>query len=337
MKNLVELLSIKASEEETCNENTKAKIRVPQPKRKNLINLNPIPHGVNAEERPLTKKKAQNVLFVGDSIAGNSHLPTIENAVDADVKLVKAYSSIFENTHTAAHSAPKFPHKNFEDVITNEMNKSKYDTLIIQAGSVDITNLKTDAPNANEYLEYFKQKTLISAKNLFQTAVKAESKHSELEKIVLMKQTPRYDSNSSNPPGLKPYLSQLFNEHLDQLCNSAQNSKIMVGNHDLECHGGVFEARYRDNQSNRFDGVHLYGPSGMKAYTTSVLNILSSAQLVVKTPPRYYDQFPHMNCPQARYQGAQKTRILRQEGRAQYSVTTQNRYSTLGDWVQGNY
>ena len=64
-----------------------------------------------------SKKEVQKVLFVGDSIAGNVHLPTIEAAVNADVKLVKAYSSAYENTDTAAHRAPKFPHKNFEDVI----------------------------------------------------------------------------------------------------------------------------------------------------------------------------------------------------------------------------
>ena len=107
--------------------------------------------------------------------------------MNADVNLVKAYSSIYENTHTAAHKAPIFPTRNFEDVISNEMSSSEYDALIIQAGSVDVTNLKTEAPNAREYLEYFKQKTLISAQNIFQAAVNAQSKYPELEKIIVMK------------------------------------------------------------------------------------------------------------------------------------------------------
>ena len=288
-------------------------------------------------------EKVNSILLVGDSIAGNAHLPTLETAVNADVKLVKAYSSTYENTNTVAQSAPRFPHKNFEDVISNEINKSEYDALIIQAGSVDITNLKTEEQNANEYLEYFKQKTIISAHNLFQAAKNAETKHPELKKIILMKQTPRYDADSSNPPGLKPYLSKLFNEKLDELCNSAQTSKITIGNHNLQCHGAVQEARYRNNQTRRFDGVHLYGPSGMKAYTASVLNILSSAQLVVCTPPRYYDQLPHMRCPQAKYQSAQlrvQAKTYRHEksaGTKHYSVPTQNKFSPLADWVQGNY
>ena len=234
------------------------------------------------------------------------------------------------------------------------MNKSKHDALIIQAGSVDISNLKTEAADASEYLEYSKQKTIIFSENLFQAAVNAELKYPELKKIILMKQTPRYDSNTSKPPGLKPYLSQLFNDNLDKLCNSAQTKKISIGNHNLDCHGGVFETRYRNSQTNKFDGIHLYGPSGVKAYTASVLNILSSAQLVVKTPPKYYDQYPHMKCPQAKYQTQQKYRMQSSGQSSNYvqystyrheksceatqnSVPTKNKYSSLSSWAQGNY
>ena len=349
IKNIMETSSCKTNEGSSSVLNAKIKPSVPQPKIQSPKPFNPISNEAK-------KEKVQDILFVGDSIAGNIHLPTIEAAVDADVKLVKAYSSIYENTNNAAHSAPRFPRKNFEDVITNEMSKSKHDVLIIQAGSVDITNLKTEAPNANDYLEYYKQKTIISSENIFQAAVNAESKYPELKKIVLMKQTPRYDSSTSNPPGLKPYLSQLFNDNLDKLFKSTQTMKIIIGNHNLDCHGGVFEARYRNCQTKKFDGIHLYGPSGVKAYTASVLNILSSAQLVVKTPPKYYDQYPHMKCPQAKYQAEQnyrrQTSTYRQPSNyvkpstyrheksceaTQYSVPTKNKYSILADWVQGNY
>ena len=181
-----------------------------------------------------------------------------------------------------------------------------------------------------------------------------------------MEQIPRYDSNKSNPPGLKPYLSSVFNDTLGKLCDSEQNSRVELGKHKLDCHGGVFEARYRDIQSNKFDGIHLYGPSGRKVYTSSVLNILSSAQLVVRSPPQYYDQLEHMRCPQAKYQAAQKygkyrrtayTRVQNTEQyrtqrntshtqaqyteqyrpqRSMFAVPTYNRYDSLAD-MQGNY
>ena len=160
-----------------------------------------------------------------------------------------------------------------------------------------------------------------------------------------MKQIPRYDSKSSNPPGLKPYLSKLFNETLEKLCSSTQNSKIVLGTHNLDCHGGILEARYRSTQFQKFDGIHLYGPSGMKAYTASVINILNSAQLVKKTPPKYYDQFEHKKCEQARYQAKQvyrfksvQTKQSNKSNNYEYSVPTYNMFSYLDEHNnQGNY
>ena len=290
--------------------------------------------------------KIESILLVGDSIAGNAHLRTLETATKADVKLVKAYSSSYETSESPANCAPRFPAKNFIDVIENELKKTHVDALIVQAGSVDITNLKTEAVNANNHLEYFKQKTVISANNVFQAVTNAAKTHPELKKIILMKQVPRYDNQSSNPPGLKPFLSNVFNETLDQLCrNSTFKNKLSIDNHNLECSGGRFEARYRNIQSKRFDGIHLYGPSGMKAYTASILNILSSAQLVKKTPPKYYDEFEHMKCDQARYQARQQFRVqgnkkskARVSGKDdyQYTVPTYNKYAGLGNNFQGN-
>ena len=50
----------------------------------------------------------------------------------------------------------------------------------------------------------------------------------------------------------------------------------------------------------------MFGPSGQKAYTASVMKILSSAQLVRVTPPKYYDQLDPQNRRQDRYQTKQE-------------------------------
>ena len=68
-------------------------------------------------------------------------------------------------------------------------------------------------------------------------------------------------------------------------------NKLSVGHHNLECRGGVLDARYRNLQRKNYDGVHMYGPSGMKAYTASVVNILCTAQLVKQNPPKYLEDF----------------------------------------------
>ena len=159
-----------------------------------------------------------------------------------------------------------------------------------------------------EYTEYFKQLAVVSENNIFQAVTNAAENNPEVKKIIILKQTPRYDEKASNPPGLKPFLSSMINSTLDQLWSEcSMKNKIIIGNHNLECSGGIREARYRNIQTNMHDGVHLYGPSGVKAYTTSVMNILSSAQLVETNPPKYYDEYNHKTCNQARYEAERKS------------------------------
>ena len=87
-----------------------------------------------------------------------------------------------------------------------------------------------------------------------------------------------------DPLSLKPALVQLFNTSLTELwLDSNLKEKIVIGKHDLECVGGVREARYREIKNGRYDAVQFYGPSWEKAFTISVLNILKSAGILDQT------------------------------------------------------
>ena len=59
-------------------------------------------------------------MFIGDSISGNVELGIIEKALQADVKPVKAYSSVYDDK-------ARYPAKNFTDVIQNELKKERFD------------------------------------------------------------------------------------------------------------------------------------------------------------------------------------------------------------------
>ena len=116
-----------------------------------------------------------------------------------------------------------------------------------------------------------------------------------LKSVVIMKQTPRYDPLDVDPLGLKAALSQLFNNILVEMwLSSPLKDKIFVGSHNIDCSGAIQSARYRHTKTGRFDGVHLYGASGSKAYTKSVLNILRSASVISSE-----DDF-HLSCAQSR-------------------------------------
>ena len=212
------------------------------------------------------------------------------------------------------------------------------------------TNFNTKE-NPSKYLEYLRQETIISAKNMFSAASNALSVQPSLKKVVIMMQIPRYDPAEVDPLSLKPVLSQLFNTTLTgEWMTCLQRDRIVIGNHNIECTGAIKESRYTESKTGRFDGIHLLGNSGQKAYTRSVLNILKTAQL---TSPDY-DY--HKSCDQYRYQHGQYRRAQDHGGYSQagrwdfrhtekkvyrnvynsqsgYTVPTKNRFSGLN---QGN-
>ena len=121
-----------------------------------------------------------------------------------------------------------------------------------------------------------------------------------LKSVVILKQTPRYDPLEIDPLGLKPALSQLFNNTLvDRWLSSPLKNKIFIGSHNIDCSGAIQAARYRHTKTGRFDGVHLYGSSGSKAYTKSVLNVLRAATIISS------DDDYHLSCAPYKYQNKQ--------------------------------
>ena len=159
-----------------------------------------------------------------------------------------------------------------------------------------------------------------------------------------MKQIPRYDRPDMDPSAIKQALSGIFNNTLtEQWMTTSFKERIFIGSHNIECSGAIRESRYKNVQTGSFDGIHLYGSSGKKAFTNSVLNILNQAGLINQ-------EFNHQNCPQTRYQKNMKTffgatwtndrdvrKIQSQNNYQEYQVPTQNRFSKLQVGVQGNY
>ena len=123
----------------------------------------------------------------------------------------------------------RFPDKNFDTVIAAEVKKAPTDTLIIQAGSIDITNMKTTGNNVKRFSEYFKQQTIISAKNLFSGVSNIIVNNPGIKQTIIMKHIPRYDLSSKDPLSIKAALSQLYNNTITQLwLDSPHKEKIQL-------------------------------------------------------------------------------------------------------------
>ena len=94
----------------------------------------------------------------------------ISEATKHKIVTAKAYSAKYDDISNVAKDPAHYPLKNFLDVVPKEASKDTFEHVIIQSGSVDISNLKTNS-NPEKYVEYFKQEAIISAKNIFSSGV----------------------------------------------------------------------------------------------------------------------------------------------------------------------
>ena len=156
------------------------------------------------------------ILFIGDSISGHADINVLANATQSNIVTARAYSAVFDDVSNKGKKAAYYPNKNFLQVVPSEVVKESFEHLIIQTGSVDISNLKTEV-NPAEHIDYFKQETIMSAKNIFDSSLLALERQPALKSIVILKQTPRYDPLDTDPLSLKPALSLLFNNTIMEL------------------------------------------------------------------------------------------------------------------------
>ena len=164
----------------------------------------------------LTNLRITSVLFIGDSITNSLHTKVISQAANVEIRKVKAYSSVCDLEANVAKQAARFPNQNFTDVAQHEMERNQFDILMLQAGSVDISNLKTK-DNPTNHFDYFHQQAVMSANNLFSVAVNCLNRQPNLQKVVIFKQIPRYDPAQADSLQLKPALSLIFNNTLADL------------------------------------------------------------------------------------------------------------------------
>ena len=108
-----------------------------------------------------------SVLYIGDAIGCNVDFNTLEKVVGAKIEVKKAFSAVTDIAENEAKQRTKVPDKQFPKVLNQHLSRKHTDILIVQTGSVDITNLKTGERDAERFSDYFRQHTIKSAENVF--------------------------------------------------------------------------------------------------------------------------------------------------------------------------
>ena len=163
---------------------------------------------------------------------------------------------------------------------------------------------------------------------MFSIAERALKTLPNLSKVIIMEHPPRFDIPDVDPTSIKSNLARLANATLGGLwLNSPLKDRIVIGHHSLESSGsGAAHLDRYQSRSGKYDGVHLYGKTGIQDYTNSVMTILSMA--VPRYPGPVLAEYgtaqpdDHTSCPQAQYQ------------RRKCFIETRNRFDLFS---QGNW
>ena len=93
---------------------------------------------------------------------------------------------------------------------------------------------------------------------MFSVVQGALVKHPNLKKVILMKHSPRYDLPHVDQRQLKAKLANFANDTFAQLWQSSgMKDKIIVADHNLQCSEDEIDSLYTDENTGRYDGVHM--------------------------------------------------------------------------------
>ena len=306
------------------------------------------------------KKKNKNlvkhkVVWVGTSISKAVDKKKFEKDLNVDMTVAKAHC-IKEEGHNEE--------SNFSAIVPEIVQKDGADTIVLQAGSIEITNLdvnKAMMDTSKDIIEYKKewyQKVENDSKNLFHIAEDAVAMDPSLN-VIIVKRLPRYDKPSTDILGIKSQLSKFANHVYDQLwLKQGSPSRIHVVELDLgsDKYYHLKNIIFGNLNSASYDGIHLVGEGASRHLTYRAVQQISK----IITKPHQSETLPaprhahrnrnlseklrqdHTNCEQARYQRSQLARdshgVSRQartyadvvrSSNYRYSVPTQNFYAPL--------
>ena len=218
-----------------------------------------------------------------------------------------------------------------------ELKKAKYNSLVIQASSTDLTNYKSETNKEKQ-----RQIAQTSNANMLSVATTATANHPEVKKVVVFERTPRFDELQE--------LNDFANKDLHAQwlqCDKQFKDKIVIGKHNLLPHGRFANvqrlSRWGDQRSHhKPDNLHMRGPSGMMKMTDSVLAVLAKTGVIEEAGPTGYfkektDKSESSNSRSSNSQswqqagGRRRGRAPRRRHEEPFELPLSNRYH------QGNY
>ena len=189
------------------------------------------------------------MLYVGDSVSLNVNFALLEREICRSVTAIEADGIDSKEASGNLNT--------FVDTIDHELQKESFETVVLAAGAAEISKL--DSMNECDPAK-LREETIEIAQKIFCIAEAALEEHPEVKHVVVVRNTPRFDSNTTDPAQLKPKLALLADSVLFGLwCESKYKDAIVLGSHDIsEWSRYPITQAYGFPRVDGYDGVHLH-------------------------------------------------------------------------------
>ena len=293
------------------------------------------------------KRSKPRVSWIGTSLSNVLDKTKFEKDLDVEMTMHKAYCIDGEET-------AYFKNKTFKNVVPRVVENENTDILVLQTGSIEITDLNINEAlldtkkDLNEYKRKWFEKVEDDSKKLFKIAEEALVKNENIKKVIIVKRLPRFDRGSKDILQIKSQLSEYGNVTYDQMWQKRGSpEKIQVVHIDMNCHSSGYLKRiiFGDPASKDFDGIHLRGDGATRHFTYRAIQAVRQVMFPAKSnfcassqsgrqardipPTKSGRDTDHTDCPQSQYQHRRTNSQFQYQNR-QGNRQGQNSYRQTG-------
>ena len=219
------------------------------------------------------RNRKHKVTWVGTSLSKVLDKEKFEKDIDVELTMEKAYCIEEEG---------RFKQMNFKAIVPKLVEKGDIDTLVLQTGSIEITNIEANkammdaSKDISKYKKEWYEKAEKDSTNLFAIAEDAIKKDPNLN-VIIVKRPPRFDRASKDISRIKSQLSKFSNHVYDQLwLKNGSPAKIHIVELELGCENSQYlrEIIYGQPQNPKYDGIHLLGKAASRHFTYRAVQIM---------------------------------------------------------------
>ena len=277
--------------------------------------VEPRPHAemkANTSFSPKLKAVPSRILWVGDSHSYNLDRKLFEHRTDTKVDMAIAFTADKDDD-------AKYPDRNFLGIVPERLRKDNYDTLVLQGGCNEISNIQTNKDFNVEDVTAWQEKVFESRAKIFQLAESSLEQNKHVKNVIIVNSLPRFDPSHEDPCGIKANLNSFGNSLYSSFwMQKGCPANISIVDQKLDCAGELRTKRFgnpadKNPNGKPYDGVHMRGIKSMQHYTNSMIRVFAASFADLSVDRKYSQAVSsdnyHETCPQTLYRQRQLVKV----------------------------